>query len=181
MRIGIEHMSIVVRSWPSKQEFLHFIKRSTTALDLDVQIQQEDEFYTLTLLSEPDGKELWTVGVRSEDHGVLPEAIMFPSTQHLVIGANTEIYFLSWASKTVTKTVSLSFLFRSFIVNPEHSLILAVHETGMTALSLEGCKLWELSRDVVETVEVSGDRIQICFMGAEPVSLRMDTGQEVHV
>ena len=179
MRIGLENISVAVRSWPSKDDFDRFMKRATNSLDLDVQIEYEKAFFSLTLQSEPDGQELWTVGIRSEDHGIVPEAIALPQTQQLLIGADSQVHFLSWATKTLTRAVPLGFLFRSFIVQPERSLVLAVHETGLAAFSMDGSQLWKLTRDVVEAVRVEGDRLEISFMDEGPISVAIDSGREV--
>ena len=180
MRIGLENISIAVRSWPSREDFDRFMKRAANALDLDVQIEYEKAFFSLTLQSEPDGQELWTVGIRSEDHGITPEAIALPQTQQLLIGSDSEIHFLSWATKMLTRTVPLGSLFRSFIVDQQRSLILVAHETGLAAFSMDGSQRWKLTRDVVETVRVQGDRLEISFMDEAPISVEIDSGREVH-
>ena len=58
MRIGVDNISLVVRSWPSKQEYGRFMERSDSALNLDVQIQQEKAFYSLTMQSEPERRTM---------------------------------------------------------------------------------------------------------------------------
>jgi hypothetical protein len=180
MRIGLENVSVAVRSWPSKDDFDRYMKQATNSLDLDVQIEYEKAFFSLVLQSEPDGKELWTVGIRSEDHGILPEAIVLPKTQQLLIGADSQVHFLSWATKRLTRAVPLGFLFRSFIVQRERSLVLAVHETGLAAFSLDGSPLWKLTRDVIETIRVDGDRLEISFMDEGPITVAIDSGHEVY-
>jgi hypothetical protein len=122
-----------------------------------VTTEEEKAFYWLILYSEPDGGELWTVGIRSEDHGVLPEAVAVPESRTRLIGANCEVHFLSWADKALIKCVQLGFLFRSFIFEKERSLVLVVHETGLIALSNDGSEKWRLVRDVVQTVQIAGN------------------------
>jgi hypothetical protein len=179
MRIGLEEISIVVRSWPSRDDFERFMRRASDSHYLDVQIEHEKAFFSLTLQSEPDGQELWTVGIRTEDHGITPEAVALPQMQQLLIGADSEIHFLSWATKTLIRTVPLGFLFRSFIIDRERSLVLVVHETGVAAFSMDGRQRWKLMRDVVETVRVQGDRLEISFMEVGPISVAIDSGLEV--
>lgn len=179
MRIGLDSVSIIVRLWPSEQDCAHFLQRFGGALNLEVQVQQKKAFYSLTLQSEPDGDELWTVGCSTEDHGILPEVIALNAAHTLVIGADNDVHFLSWTDKALMKRVRLGFLFRSFIVDHVRSLILVVHEAGLTALSMDGSERWKLVRDVVETVRVTGDRLEISFMDEAPIRVEINTGREV--
>lgn len=179
MRVGMDSVSLVVRSWPSERECARFLERFEQALNLEVQVQQKKLFYSLTLQSEPSGDEVWTVGCSTEDHGILPEVIALSAAHMLVIGADNDVHFLSWIDKALVKRVRIGFLFRSFIVDHVRSLILVVHEAGVTALSMDGTERWKLVRDVVGTVQVVDDLLAISFMDEAPIRVEINSGREV--
>jgi hypothetical protein len=178
MRIGLDNISIAVRSWRSKTDFERFLERARDSIALaDPQIEDAEAFFSLTIQTEPDGHALWTVGVRAENHGLLPEAVVLQDT--LVVGADRMIHFLSFATRTLQKSVSLDFLFHSFIMDRTRSLVLVLHEGGLAAFSLDGAERWNLVRDLVETVHVEGDRVEISFMDKAPVQIAIDSGREL--
>lgn len=83
--------------------------------------------------------------------------------------------------KKLTRSVPLGFLFRSFIIDRDPSLILVVHETGVAAFSMDGFERWKLIRDVVETVYVEGDRLAISFLDEARIWVAIDSGRELVV
>ena len=181
MRIGIENISITVRSWQSEGDFERFLETAEDAVQLaDPQIEHGEAFFSLAIQSEPEGRVLWTVGVRAESHGILPEAIVVQDTQQLVVAADRTVHFLSLATKTLQRSIGLNFLFHSFILDRARSLVLVLHEAGLAAFSLDGVERWNLVRDLVDTVRLEGDRLQISFMDKAPVRIAIDSGREVH-
>lgn len=111
----------------------------------------------------------------------MPQAVALPETKQLLIGADSTIHFLSWGMKKLTRSVPPGFLFRSFIIDRDQSLILVVHETGVAAFSMDGFERWKLIRDVVETVYVEADRLATSFLDEARIWVAIDSGRELVV
>ena len=179
MRIGIQNVSVISRTWSSEEDLRRFLEHAEFYTLIGQEAEAPREFYSLVVSAEPNGEILWTIGVLNEGHGLSPEALLLPELKRLFIGANDRVSLLSWEDRAVVAESALGFLFRSFIPDPKNKLVLAIHEAGVDAFTYDGASKWRFSRDVVETIHSDKDAVEIIFMDADPARLDVQSGREL--
>ena len=91
MRIGIQNISIAPRTWGSQAGLEGFLDHAGRTILLGKEVECANEFYSLSVCSEPDGETLCTVGLMCESQGLLPEALSLPDSELLFIGSNVSV------------------------------------------------------------------------------------------
>lgn len=179
MRIGVQHISIAPCRWDNLVELELFLKRTGQAILLGENAENAKNFYSLSILSEPGGEPLCTIGLLCEGHGLTPEALVFADFELLFVGANSRVSVISWKHGSVIAETDLGFLFRSFVPKPSEGVVLATHETGVDAFSLGGQRLWQFHRDVVEEIRLTEACLEMHFMDAGAARIDIHTGREM--
>ena len=179
MRIGIQHISVAPQKWQSECDLKSFLERDRQAILVGAEAENPGECYSISICNEPGGTLAATVGLLCDGHGILPEALAFPESGLLFVGANSRVTVVSWEHRAIISDTDLGFLFRSFILRLGEELVLATHETGVAAFSMEGKLLWQFHRDIVEELRLDGLYLEMTFMDADAVRVDIRTGREM--
>jgi hypothetical protein len=118
-----------------------------------------------------NGRRCYGIGICSEGYGLKPHLFLQPELTQFLLGFNHEVVAIGVDDRSIRLRLTLYSLFHSFVALPWGVLIF--HEIGLLAVGNRGQKIWGYEADVIEGYEIVGDKLNLTFMDAPPVSLNM--------
>lgn len=119
----------------------------------------------------------FSIGVLSQGHGIIPHLFPSPGTDLAWIGFDRRVAAVDLRSRKQVFEHELETVFRSFYHSENHQVVLAVHEIGILAFSMDGRRLWEFGKDIITRTSIGKDSIQLSFMDSPTVELSIRNGK----
>lgn len=156
----MSRINITVNNVESKSE-LKQILRNLDFPNLIIGEDSEVENNFCIFRGELDDKSsiIFEIGVISEGHGLKPECKIVDE-KYVCIGLNKEIHIFD-IHLLIHHKVILDSLFYKFIVPKQKGKIIALHELGLTCVSLNGRKIWEHETELINNYNIKDGNIEL--------------------
>jgi len=172
----MEH-SIQLNVWQTKHEMISFLRSLEVGyLILGENPEQEEAFYTVSVLLGPSQKDRFGVGICSQGHGLIPALLLQPESSTLMFGFNSDVVGIEIPYGTVSFRLGLDALFYSFLPVHKRNMVLVLHEIGAVALNQKGQMMWKFAKDVVTGAVIEEEFLYLTFMDSPPIRVHLSTG-----
>jgi hypothetical protein len=180
MRIAFAHDSVELKSWGLEAEMADYVSACEEGyLILGEGARQRHDFFSVRIRLGFPGTSSFGIGVVSEGHGLVPQLLLLPEREQLLLGVNQEVTCVSIKDRRLIFRVDLGWLFHSFLELKQHGIVLIFHEIGVTAIDEIGNQRWTFTRDIIQSCIVAHSKIELQFLDEAPVRLSLVTGQEL--
>ncbi len=178
MIITFAEYQIELGEWNNKQDMVNYLKNCfNDYILLGENPDQENEFYSLAILSgNSEGKKLG-IGVCSQGHGLTPNVLFLPQEMRIILGFNFNVALIDIKRKEILSDVQLDSLFYKFLHIYELDLVIAIHEIGVIAFSESGDFKWKLNRDIITGSIITKNGLLLEFMDSPLVLLNLRDGK----
>jgi hypothetical protein len=133
----------------------------------------------IEILIERDPKHRFGVGLCHEGHGLAPYLLFQPGLSRFLIGFDWTVAGVNVPDGDLVINLPLDSVFYSFLQIPNSDMVLIQHETGLIMLAASGDSVWRFDKDIITTLNIEEDRVQVEFMDSPTVELGLSTGQRV--
>lgn len=167
---------IEFQSYESKTEMMNVLSKCEGShLILGENAEQQTIFYLVKIHLGWNGRQIFGIGICSEEYGLKPHLLLKPEVSQLLLGFNNEVVAVGVEDRKVHFRILLDSLFHAFLALEKPKHILVFHEIGLIALDHSGQKLWEYEEDVIEDFDIIGDNLNLKFMDTSPISLNLQS------
>ena len=156
-----------------------FRQHRVDSLILGEDVEGQRAYDIVTVHSPIPARTRVRIGVVSSVQGVSPKILMRPALQELWIGFNSRVAVVDTAVPLIRQSFELDSTFYQFVPMARFGMTLAIHETGIVAIS-DGCEIvWTVATDVIASVELTVNGIQVGVSDAATILLDPATGKQI--
>ena len=142
---------------------------------LGQEFEEPAEFYTL-IIHHANTRHSFGVGILSPGYGLRPHVLPLAEQQIVMLGFANRVAGVRIDTRALQFQRKLDALFYGFVPVPSRGVVLAVSETGATALDLTGVPLWHHSQDIVTDWRLNGDSLDLDFLRAGSIRIHVRSG-----
>lgn len=144
-------------------------------LILGQEFEDPSEFYAL-IIHHANTRHSFGVGILSPGYGLRPHILPLAEQRIVMLGFANRIAGIRTDTRMLEFQRKLDGLFYGFLHVPARGVVLAVFETGATALDPTGVQLWKHSQDIVTNWSLTGDSLDLEFLRAGSIHIHVRTG-----
>lgn len=174
MRVFCHGVTVSIEGWSDVDEA---VRAYPTLQLVNPESPGDGSFYTIravtdTYLATAEGRIL---GFQMDSRGDVPTLLGADWGSTLILGCNSDVYFISPSLDSHTR-VELESRFNSFFINMRARRLLLSLETAIVAFDEGNSLVWRVDLDIVTAVRWQQDRVLLDQMDGPRISVDVRTG-----